>query len=263
MKSVTLDPQARYILLHEGQVFCPQPVPWQLLAAHQVERTGLQVEQALPLIPGDTSIQVLCLRGERAEPEAWLGLRQLLTQVGEADFRLLGTAFQVAEWASNHRFCGRCGGPTQMSERERALHCPVCNLSHYPRISPCVIALVTRGHEVLLARSRRYKMPLYSCLAGFIEAGENAEEAVHREVLEEAGVQLGSLRYVASQSWPFPHQLMLAYLAEYESGDIRLDEEELLDAQWWWLDALPPIPPPQTIAGQLIARYIEERKSSS
>ncbi len=263
MRSATLDPHARFILLHEAQVFCPEPAHWHLLDARQVARTGLQVEQVLPLTPADKSVQVVRLRGERREPELWLGLRQILLQVSEADFRLVGTAFQVAEWARNHRFCGRCGGLTEMSQRERALHCPACNLSHYPRISPCVIALVTRGDEVLLARSRRYKMPLYSCLAGFIEAGENAEEAVHREVLEEAGVRLGSLRYLASQPWPFPHQLMLAYLAEYQSGDIRLDEEELLDARWWPLDALPPIPPPQTIAGQLIARYIEERKSSS
>src|SRR5690606_30871900 len=111
----------------------------------------------------------------------------------------------------------------------------------------------------------RYTLPVYSCLAGFIEAGESAEEALHREVMEEVGLRVGNLRYQQSQSWPFPHQLMLGYLADYVSGDIWIDERELVDAQWWRVDELPQIPPPQTIAGQLklIRGYVQERLKSS
>lgn len=220
-----------------------------------------QVEQVVSLAPLDTSLQVVAV-ADGPTVDLKLGLRELLPYLGEREFRLLGTAAQVLEWASNHRFCGRCGARTQPMPGERAMHCVQCGLTQYPRVSPCVIALVTRGRHILLARSSRHRRPVYACLAGFIEAGESAEAAVEREIMEEVGIRVGRLRYRGSQPWPFPHQLMLGYHVDYLAGDIRTDPTELLDARWFPINALPEIPPPQTIAGQLIRSYVQECSSA-
>ena len=174
----------------------------------------------------------------------------------ETEWMIAGRAVQIAEWQRTHRFCGRCATPTVAQPHERSMKCPSCGLLAYPRLAPAMITLVTRGDEALLARGVQFRVPMYSCLAGFVEPGESLEEAVVREVREEVGVEVGSVRYVSSQPWPFPHSLMIGFHAEWESGDIVCDPTEILDAQWFTRDALPDIPPRISIARKLIDGWV-------
>jgi NAD+ diphosphatase len=185
-------------------------------------------------------------------------LYQLLGRVDDALFSLAGRAAQLLDWDRDHQFCGRCGQPMLLDPVERAMRCVPCSSILYPRIAPCIIVLVTRGEELLLARSPNFPIPMYSTLAGFIEAGENVEQTLIREVREEVGVEVNNLRYIQSQAWPFPNQLMLGYFADYESGDIVCDPREIVDAQWFHYSGLPTIPPRASISGQLIHEYISQ-----
>ena len=188
-----------------------------------------------------------------------LSLRQLLGQMDEALFTMAARALQVISWRYNHRFCSRCGTPTEPHATELTMVCPACDYRQYPRITPCIIALVTDGDHALLGHSARFPEGFYSYLAGFMEAGETAEQAVRREVMEESGVTLGELRYFASQSWPFPHSLMLGFHADYAGGEIRIDDDEITDARWFHYSELPDIPPPGSIARTLIDHWRDNR----
>src|SRR5438067_10445365 len=168
----------------------------------------------------------------------------LYGQVEEIMFTVAGRAVQLVEWERTHRFCGRCGTPTEAATGERARRCPDCGLLAFPRLAPAIITLVERDDgQALLARGRTFPIPMYSCIAGFVEPGETIEQAVHREVGEEVGVAVENVRYWASQPWPFPHSLMLGFNADWAAGDIVIDETEIIDAQWFAADDLPPIPP--------------------
>jgi NAD+ diphosphatase len=179
-------------------------------------------------------------------------LRAAMMQFGEPLMGVAGRAAQVLEWDRAHRYCGVCGAPTEAQAGERSRKCTACGHTAYPRLSPAMMVLVWREGEVLLARSPHYVPGVYSALAGFVEAGENLEQCVHREVAEEVGVRVTDLRYYGSQSWPFPHSLMVAYTARWTGGDIVKQEGEIEDAQWYALDALPKIPPRFSISGHLI-----------
>ncbi len=186
-------------------------------------------------------------------------LMALYGRVDDERWALAGRAVQLLEWERTHRFCGRCATPTETAPGERARRCPQCGLLAFPRLAPAVITLIERGDEALLARGAAFPIPMYSCLAGFVEPGETLEEAVHREVHEEVGVRLSEMRYVASQPWPFPHSLMIGFEATWESGEIAIDGEEIIDAHWYRVDDLPTIPPPMSIARTLIDRWIARR----
>lgn len=184
-------------------------------------------------------------------------LRKLLGLIEQDMFAVAGRAIQILEWERSHRFCGRCGTRTEFHAQERAVQCPACGYVQYPRINPCVIAVVTRGEELLLARSLRFNRPMYSALAGFMEAGESAEETLAREVKEEVGIDIRNITYFGSQPWPFPNNLMLGFLAEYAGGEIVLQEDEILDAQFFHYSNLPQTPPPGSIAHALIAAALK------
>ncbi len=169
-------------------------------------------------------------------------------------------AVQMLEWDRTHRFCGACATPTELARGERAKRCPSCGLTVYPRISPAMMVLVTRGRQLLLGRGVNFPPGRYSALAGFLEAGETIEEAVAREVREEVNVEVTHLRYFGSQSWPFPNSLMIAFQAEYAGGDMRPDPAELADAQWFDVEALPQLPPRISIARALIESALEQMR---
>ena len=198
------------------------------------------------------------LPDEAATPVGYMltGLRALFLRLPEATLALAARAFQVVEWDRTHRFCGRCGTPTNDKPGERAKLCPACGYVAYPRISPAMMVLVTRGRELLLARANRFPNAMYSALAGFVEPGESIEDCIHREVLEEVGVEVDNLVYFSSQSWPFPHSLMIAFTAEYAGGDMRPCDAEIADAKWFTLDALPQLPSPVSISRKLIEATI-------
>ena len=188
----------------------------------------------------------------------WRGLRALYGKLDDSLFALAGRALQYIDWDRTHQYCGRCGTPTQHREHERARECPSCKLIAYPRIAPAVMCLVRRGQEILLARSPHFLPGMYSALAGFVEPGESLEQCLAREVLEETGIRIANPRYFASQPWPFPHSLMIAYVADYAGGEITPAPEEIEDARWFALDALPKLPSKISIARRLIDGVIAE-----
>jgi NAD+ diphosphatase len=182
----------------------------------------------------------------------YLGLRALFPVLPEALLSLAARSFQIVEWDRTHRYCGRCGTPTVDKPGERARECPACGLIAYPRISPAMMALVTRDKEILLARAHRFPPGMYSALAGFVEPGETIEDCLHREVREEVGVEVHAPAYFGSQSWAFPHSLMVAYTAEYAGGELRPEAAEIEDARWFSAANLPLLPSPVSIARRLI-----------
>ncbi|MEM7249963.1 MAG: NAD(+) diphosphatase, partial [Pseudomonadota bacterium] len=175
---------------------------------------------------------------------------------------LAGRAFQILDWDRTTRFCGACGNATRVQTADRSKFCDTCKLPVYPRLSPSIIVLVTKGDQMLLARNAAWgPSGFYSTLAGFVEPGESVEETVHREVFEEVGVKVKKLRYLGSQSWPFPNSLMLGFHAEYESGEFQYHDEEIADAQWFHVDELPRVPGRFAISRWLIDDYIEKVKN--
>jgi NAD+ diphosphatase len=129
----------------------------------------------------------------------------------------------------------------------------------YPRLSPVVMVRVLHEGRILLARAPRFAPGVYSVLAGFVEAGETLEQAIHREVAEEVGIQVRNLRYFASQSWPFPHSLMIAFTADYAGGELQVDGREILDARWFTPNGMPGLPSPMSMAWRLIQDYLTHR----
>lgn len=205
-------------------------------------------------LAGDPAIRTCHVAPDAQAPAGFefRSLRAVLAEFGEQG-ALVSRAFQVSEWARTHRYCGACATQMTQSDKELCFHCPACGFSAYPRISPAMMVLIRRENEILLARHAAYARARYTALAGFVEAGENIEDAIHREVFEEVGLQVTDLRYFGSQSWPFPHSLMIAYTAEYAGGELCIQEDELTDARWFGPgDALPEIPAIESIAGRLI-----------
>jgi NAD+ diphosphatase len=164
---------------------------------------------------------------------AWRGLRSLFGEMDEQLLGVAGRAVQLAEWARTHRFCGACGSATVQAAGERSFKCIDCGHMAYPRISPAMMVLIRKGDKVLLAQHVSYATTRFTPLAGFLEAGETIEEAVHREVFEEVGLRVHNLQYFSSQSWPFPHSLMIAFTADYLDGEIRIDPGEIAEARWF------------------------------
>ena len=190
----------------------------------------------------------------------WEGLRALFSVLEDAHFALAGRAVQLLDWDRSHRYCGRCGTPTEAKSEERARACPACRLAVYPRISPAVMALVRREGEILLGRSPHFPPGMYSALAGFVEPGETLEQCLAREVEEEVGVQVSRIRYFASQPWPFPNSLMIAFICDWRSGEIRPQAGEIEDAKWFNVLQLPKLPSRISIARRLIDAAVGEMR---
>lgn len=251
-----------YIPVSNGQLLCQADGAWRPL--NQIEfaakRFAIKSQHFIGYVDHVAcwAVDVVASVDQR-HPTQWLGLRSQLGVLPEDRFLLAGRALQIVQWHVDHQFCGRCGGPTVSNDDERAKVCHRCEVRFYPRLSPCAIVLVTRGNECLLAHHARSRNHIYTALAGFVEAGESLEETIHREILEEVGIKVHSPRYFQSQPWPFPHQLMLGFHVEYESGEIQADGNEIRDARWWRYDQLPQVPPIATLAGQLIAHFVHQQ----
>lgn len=185
-------------------------------------------------------------------------IRQLITSWSKEQFLQASRAVQLLEWRRNHKFCSHCGHPTEVHPTEYAMVCPSCRYHQYPRVNPCIITVITRGDdEILLAKSVHNKTNMYGLIAGFVEVGETLEEAVQREAFEEVGLKLKNIQYMSSQPWPFPSNLMVTFRAEYDSGEIKLQEEEIADAQFFKIDQLPEIPFKGSIAHSMIMQITQ------
>ncbi len=215
------------------------------------------------IVDGDVWWAVDVPLGNDPSDGAAVDLRLFHGVAPEHHWLAAGRAVQIVEWARTHRFCGRCGEATEATAGERAMRCPACGLLSFPRLSPAMITLVTRGEsgpdqEALLARGVQFPRPMYSCLAGFVEPGESLEASVVREVHEEVGVTVPNPGDFGSQPWPFPNSLMIGFRADYVGGDIVCDPAEIVDANWYRKDDLPMIPPGISIARKLIDAWVAE-----
>lgn len=191
----------------------------------------------------------------------WETLYQLVSELNENLLMLAGQAMQQSLFLKTHQFCGQCGQLMERVDWEFAMQCCHCGFRAYPRISPCIIVAIRKENSVLLACHKRHVKkdnPIYTAVAGFVETGETLEQCVLREVFEETGIKIGNIRYAGSQPWPFPHSLMVAFLADYQSGTIKIQRSELVDANWFEITKLPQLPKQGTIARKIIDTLVDE-----
>lgn len=179
-------------------------------------------------------------------------IRQYFHVADEEAGSLCARMKSYIEWVNATKYCCTCGKELKLYDKENALECEECGKIHYPRIEPCIIVLVHKGDEVLLLRHSYRNQDKFTCLAGFMEVGETAEQCVQREVAEEVGIKIKNIQYKGSQGWPFPDQLMLAFYAEYDSGEFKLQESEISEAKWFKKDEIKNIPGPGSVAWKLI-----------
>ena len=186
-------------------------------------------------------------------------LKSALEKIGQDWFAAATRAYQIIQWDRNHKFCGKCGEKTTQIDHLFEKICAHCHLSFFPKLSPAIIVLIKKDNQILMARQKSFPEGVYGLIAGFVEAGETLEEAIHREVLEEVGICIKNIRYFGSQPWPFPDSLMLAFIADYESGEISCQDGELEIAGWYDVKNLPGYPSSSTsIAIKMIYAFLEQ-----
>ena len=188
-----------------------------------------------------------------------ISLYQLGQIVDEEIFLIAGRANHLLNWDNSHKYCSRCGSPNINKEDERAKVCTKCGTVTYPVICPAIIVAITRSDEILLAHNKNFEDNMYSIIAGFVDAGEDLESTVKREVFEEVGIKIKNIKYYGNQTWAFPNSLMIGFFAEYESGEIKVDGKEILDAAWFKKDNLPNLPKKMSIARKMINNFIENK----
>lgn len=181
-----------------------------------------------------------------------VGYRELYGAIGEDELALVARAMQIVDWDVTTRYCSRCGSPVTPAPAECVKRCARCEHSQYPRIAPAMIVGIVRDGTLLLAQSPRFRGRFHSILAGFLEPGETAEACVRREVYEEVGIAVRNIRFFGSQPWPFPHSLMLGFVAEYESGELKPQPDEIVDAGWFGPQEMPDVPGEVSISGRII-----------
>ena len=200
------------------------------------------------------SICVLDFSDSEILPEGFekIPLRQFFAEKDEKSGFLAARSRAIIEWRKVNKFCASCGSALFDSAKLSAKECPDCKKIYFPRIEPCIIVLVRRGEEMLLVRHTYRNQNTFACIAGFMEAGESAEQAVYREVYEETGLKIKNLQYKGSQGWPYPDQLMIAFTADYESGELKLQKEEIAEAVWFKPGDKLETPKPGSVAYRLI-----------
>ncbi|WP_243374307.1 NAD(+) diphosphatase [Microvirga solisilvae] len=216
----------------------------------------LAAPEAAELFQNDPAYTVTDLRA--------IAVRGLVPQ---EELGILAMAKTMLDWHNRHRFCANCGAPTQAAQAGFRRDCAACGTQHFPRTDPVVIMLITRGDKCLMGRQARFADKMYSCLAGFLEPGETVEDAVRRETFEEAGIRVGEVRYLTSQPWPFPSNIMIGCVGEAISDEINFDREELEDARWFTKDDVRRMldgtheefaaPSPIAIANHLLREWVK------
>lgn len=184
------------------------------------------------------------------------GLRDTYTLISEQEYAEAGKVWQILYWDMHSRFCPACARPMER-HGEIMKRCPACGHEMYPAVSPAVIVRITRGDQILLVHARNFRGRFFGLVAGFVESGESLEQCVHREVMEETGLTIGNLHYFGSQTWPYPSNLMVGFTAEYVSGDIKLQDEELSAGTFYRPDNMPELPRKPSIARKLIDDWLD------
>lgn len=212
----------------------------------------------------DGSIRIIsCKMDPSNEANPVLGTFPVKRFLSEVDATLQSRilrAYHWLNWESQSQYCGKCGTPLEYKADSTEKKCLACNLSFFPRFSPAVMVLIQKDDKILLARSPHFPPGIYSAIAGFIDLGETAEEAAHREVKEELGIEITQLEYFATQTWPFPDSFMIAFKAQYRAGELKIDEHEIEDARWFSANELPLTPPTASIAKLLIQSALKGNK---
>lgn len=194
------------------------------------------------------------------EPVKKIAVRTAVGCLQDSAFSAGCRAKELLHWRRQHQYCGHCGRKLKESSSDVAMVCPECGEKFYPQLAPAIIVAVTRGDEILLAHNRNFLPEIYGLIAGFVEAGENLEEAIAREIMEETSITVGNIRYFSSQCWPFPNSLMLGFYADYVSGEAKPDGKELETLGWFRAGALPKIPPKGSIARRIIDDFERRHK---
>lgn len=195
--------------------------------------------------------------GDESPARQMTGLRASYDLLSFEEYSMAGKAFQILNWDQNSRYCPACGVPTRQIS-PIAKKCPECRQEFYPRISPAIIVRIRKGDSILLVHARNFRGTFNGLVAGFLEPGETLEECVHREVMEETGLRINNLKYFGSQPWPYPSGVMIGFTADYESGEIKLQQEELNAGDFYTKDNLPEIPKKLSLARKLIDDWLEE-----
>lgn len=225
------------------------------------EKYNLPLEQAVEVGRWDGN-PVMWLNEESvSQPLEFTSLRECL-HFPQALFLLMSKAIQYGHMSQSLRFCPLCGGRNHLNHNQLAMQCGDCRTLHYPRIFPCIIVAVRKDDQILLAQHPRHRNGMYTVIAGFLEVGETLEQCVAREVKEETGIDVCNVQYFGSQPWAFPSSMMMGFVADYQSGDLKPDYSELSDARWFGVDELPPVAPTGTIARELIEHTLSEIRLS-
>jgi len=247
----TLPPELPAALAGEVHCSLPLSLPDGSPRVVLLSDTRSREEQVSASVSGPAAAQP----GSGQVPGKWVRLRTLVA-AGEPALASLAApaprAAGIVNWYSVTRFCSRCGTALEDHPSELARRCPSCGSVVFPRLSPAIIVLVRKEGKILLARHSYRNQDVFSCIAGFVEHGESLEECVAREVFEETSLRIRDIRYAGSQSWPYPDQYMIAFYADWASGDIRVDPAELIEAQWFDPEHLPNHPMRGTVASRLI-----------
>lgn len=209
--------------------------------------------------PDGRQVKAFATKHPVTATEEWvmLGLRASYEYISQKEYRSAGKAYQILYWDEHSRFCPVCG--TAMTQRTPIMKkCPNCGNEMYPPVSTAIIVLIRKGEEILLVHARNFRGTFYGLVAGFLEAGETLEECVEREVMEETGLKVKNIRYFGNQPWPYPSGLMVGFIADYESGNIKIQEDELSAAAFFSKENLPEIPRKLSIARRLIDWWLTQ-----
>ena len=254
------DPATRVVAASEGGVIVAGERP----RMFAVDALPEGLELVLLGVDGDGHAVFAADPGDELPGER-RGLRDLAPVLSQAEGGMVAHAVGLLNWHRRHRFCANCGAPSVAREAGHVRVCPVCGTQHHPRTDPVVIMLVTDGDRALLGRQAQWPAGRYSALAGFVEPGESLEEAVAREVREEAGVRVADVRYRSSQPWPFPSSLMLGFSARWAGGEPAVRDAELEDVGWFTRQAIVGgdvlLPPPTAIARRLIDEWLGDEEA--
>lgn len=265
-KQTTIPPNTRWFIFFNDQLLLNKAYTEQGEMKYSIP-TG--TEPPADIEPDSTIHEVTLDNGEQIrtfalkqsaempEKRIMVGLRASYDYISLPDYQAAGKAYQILYWDKHSRFCPVCGTPTEQ-QTPIMKKCPQCGNELYPPISTAIIVLVKRGEEILLVRARNFRGTFHGLVAGFLEAGETLEECVAREVMEETGLKVKNIRYFRSQPWPYPSGLMVGFIADYESGEIKLQEDELTSAAFYHKDNLPELPRKLSIARKLIDWWLGE-----